>query len=272
MAAVAGMGCIAGPGRGIAALREGMRARSPRTLGAFDPRDHLAMKGLRPLSRASGLAAVAAADALEGGVRPAACGVVLGTLWASIGPLVEFERTAAQEGPHAVSPSEFANVVVNVHAGYLGILFGLEGPNVTLCGAAAGLEAVGHACDVLALGRADAVLCGGVDDASPAVRSMQEDPGEGAGLLLLTRGTAPATVAGWARDPDAALAAAGLTPSSVDSMWHSDDVAAALGDCRAATGALAAVLAADAAARGDVAVATAPGVAVVFAPPVRPQR
>ena len=39
----------------------------------------------------------------------------------------------------------------------------LAGPNVTLCGEAAGLEALGQALDLLELGRADAVLAGGVE-------------------------------------------------------------------------------------------------------------
>ncbi|MBA2357319.1 MAG: hypothetical protein H0V84_02690 [Actinobacteria bacterium] len=49
---------------------------------------------------------------------------------------------AADEGPALVNPSHFPNVVVNARAGYLGILFGLAGPNVTLCGPGTGLEAV----------------------------------------------------------------------------------------------------------------------------------
>ena len=77
-------------------------------------------------------------SAIRSRFRPAPerCAVVLGTRFASIEPLVEFNRVAVTDGPGLVNPSSFPNVVVNAHAGYLGILFGLAGPNVTLCGEA----------------------------------------------------------------------------------------------------------------------------------------
>ena len=135
--------------------------------GDFDVADHLQLRGLRPLARASLLACVAAAKALRHPeplpAAPERCAVVLGTRFASIEPLVDFNRVAVTEGPALVNPSSFPNVVVNAHAGYVGILFGLSGPNVTLCGEAAGLDALGHALDLLELGRADAVLAGGVE-------------------------------------------------------------------------------------------------------------
>jgi 3-oxoacyl-(acyl-carrier-protein) synthase len=133
----------------------------------FDVAEHLQLRGLRPLARASRLACVAAAAALRHPsplpAAPERCAVVLGTRFASIEPLVDFNRVALTDGPGLVNPSSFPNVVVNAHAGYLGILFGLAGPNVTLCGESAGLEAIEQAFDLLELGRADVVLAGGVE-------------------------------------------------------------------------------------------------------------
>jgi hypothetical protein len=153
---------------------------------------HLGMRGLRPLSRASLLGCVAAATALGYPDDPPGTGerrgVVLGTRWASLDPLFDFERSAAVDGPALVNPSHFPNVVVNVHAGYIAILFGLAGPNVTLCGPGAGLEAIAHAIDMLSLGRADYVLAGGVEAVGDALRQERgSDAGEGAAFLLLAR-------------------------------------------------------------------------------------
>ena len=123
---------------------------------------------------------------------PERCAVVLGTRFASIEPLVEFNRAALTDGPGLVNPSSFPNVVVNAHAGYLGILFGLAGPNVTLCGEAAGLDALAQALDLLELGRADAVLAGGVEAYGETLfeglrRAGADEPEEAAAFLLLAR-------------------------------------------------------------------------------------
>jgi hypothetical protein len=85
---------------------------------------------------------------------------------------------------------------VNAHAGYLGILFGLAGPNTTLCGSSAGSESIAQAANLLRLGRADYALAGGVEALSPALlhglaSAGELDrgllPGEGAAFLLLAR-------------------------------------------------------------------------------------
>jgi hypothetical protein len=160
----------------------------------FDVTEHLELRGLRPLARASRLACVAAAAALRHPeplpAAPERCAVVLGTRFASIEPLVEFNRVALTDGPGLVNPSSFPNVVVNAHAGYLGILFGLAGPSITLCGEAAGVDALGQALDLLELGRADAVLAGGVDAYGETLleglrRTGVDAPDEAAAFLVL---------------------------------------------------------------------------------------
>lgn len=265
---VVGVGALAAPGRGVAALRAAL-AHGPTTARRVnDPAGELRMRGLRPLSHASRLACVAAADALGHPDPPPGTrerrGVVLGTRWGSIEPLVEFERTARRDGAHLVSPARFPNVVVSAHAGYLGILFGLAGPNVTLCGPAAGLEAVGEAVDMLALDRADHVLAGGTDDLGASIAACLDDPGEAAAALLLAREPASdratlARVTGVASRPAKGdrreLIAALDGADRAERLWWSGDpppitsavqhaLAPVTGDCRAANGALAAVLAA----------------------------
>ena len=209
-----------------------------------DPAAALGLRGLRPLARASRLACAAAAAALAHPAPPPApaerCAVVLGTRFASIEPLVEFDRVAAVDGPALVNPSSFPNVVANAHAGYLGILFGLAGPNITLCGADAGLESIALALDLLELGRADVVLAGGVESLGDALatglrRTGVENAAEGAALVLLGREGSGVALE---RAGDRLLDLAPRQP-------------VALGrDFGAAGGALAAVLAVDAAGRG----------------------
>ena len=212
--------------------------------------------------------------------------VVVGTRWASLEPLFQFEQTAAREGPGLVNPAHFPNVVVNAHAGYLGILFGLAGPSMTLCGPGSGLEAIGAACDLLSLGRADHVVAGGVESLGEVILEGLgrnghgedgEPPGEAGAFLLLARGGAGGgvPVAAFVSGPRAsrdelverALAEAGLAADEVGPAWTAGGTAAGLlarrieelaGDCGGAGGALAAVAAtAGAAASGEPALAAA---------------
>lgn len=254
MAVVLGTGCIAASGYGSAALAAAVKAGAPavdgpRCIEDFDPSDYLRLRGLRPLSRASQLACVAAAAALgHPKPLPAAsyrCAVVLGTRFASIEPLVEFDRAAATDGPALVNPSSFPNVVANAHAGYLGILFGLAGPNITLCSADAAIEALALSLDLLELRRADAVLAGGVEALGPTLlegirREGIEAPGEASAFVLLAREREGAEVT---------LERPG-SHQTTDKTWSAADVVEAAGDCGAATGGLAALLAIEAVAAG----------------------
>lgn len=192
----------AAPGVGPAVLGTGL-VRATRAGEEVDGLDAavagLGLRGVRPLARAARLACVAAAEALASLPSQQArerVAIVVGTRFASLEPLVEFDRRAAVDGPGLVSPQAFPNVVVNAHAGYLGILFGLSGPNVTLCGAAAGAEAIEAAGDLLELRRADAVLAGGVEALGPTLveglrRAGEPVPAEAAAFLLLARTGGP---------------------------------------------------------------------------------
>jgi len=229
---VVGVGCLSTAGFGPESLEEGWRSGTRpgvstewthavpdgQPLGSiddFDPAEYVKLRGLRPLSRPSRLGVVAAGTAL-GHPKPLSgdadrAGVVLGSRWGSIESIVEFNRIACLDGPDLVNPAHFPNVVANVHAGYLGIFFGLSGPNLTLCGASAGLEAIGHGFELLDTGRAGMVLTGGVEALGASVlrgydRSGKLDdgvvPGEGAAFLLLTSDIPDdrpplARVAGW---------------------------------------------------------------------------
>lgn len=248
---VVGYGSLCALGSGADVL-EGATAIQgtvgPRVLADFDPARSLQAKGLRTASRAAQLAALAGGDALRYPepvtARPDRCGVVLGTRWASIEPLVDFDRRAAMEGPSAVNPSLFPNVVANTHAGTLGILFGFRGPNVTVCGPEAGLEAIGHAIDLIDLGRADLVLAGGVEALGPTMleglrRVGVSNPGEAAAFLVLSRS-----------DHGIGIERSGPGAPAGEPEWAAASLEAATGYIGAAGGALAAVRAVRHAERG----------------------
>lgn len=192
MIRVVGVGVICGAAHGAGALLDVLDAstasNTKRTTPSnriedFDVTKYLDLRGLRPLSRASQLACIAATDALDQADHTGA-GVALGTQWGSIDPLIDFNRVVMTQGASRVMPMAFPNVVVNVHAGYVAQFFALSGPNLTLCGVDGGTDAIVEAVAMLELGRSKMMLAGGCEDVGEHSTSEQ---GEGAAMLLLER-------------------------------------------------------------------------------------
>lgn len=150
---------------------EGLSCRLAAALGAFAPEPYLEGGNLRPLDRTGRLAAAAAGLALEDAgwteelLREREVGLALGTMFGSVKTIVEFDRRALEAGPQYVKPFDFANSVINAAAGQAAIWRGLRGPNATVAGGTtAGLQALGYGRDLVAAGRAPAVLAGGADE------------------------------------------------------------------------------------------------------------
>lgn len=140
-------------------------------LAEFDPRAYLGEGNLRPLDRLSQLVAAATGRALAdaGWIRErleaAEVGLVLGTMLSGVHTIGEFDRRGMSRGPAYASPMDFANTVINAAAGQAAIWHGLRGTNATVSAAAAsGLQAVGHAADLIRAGRAEVLLAGGADE------------------------------------------------------------------------------------------------------------
>src|SRR6185295_14453954 len=122
----------------------------------------------------SRLLLVAAGQALErsglNGQDPAAAaerevGLVVGTNFCSVRTIAEFDRRGQQLGPSYASPIDFANSVINAAAGQAAIWYGLRGVNSTVsAGEASGLMAISQGADLIAGGRAEALLAGGVEE------------------------------------------------------------------------------------------------------------
>lgn len=137
----------------------------------FEPQSYLGERNLRPVDRTSRLLLVAAQAALESSGWTAELraerevGLVLGTTFCSIKTIAEFDRRNVQLGPSYASPMDFANSVINAAAGQAAIWHNLRGVNSTVAGGeAAGLLAIANAADLIATGRADALLAGGVEE------------------------------------------------------------------------------------------------------------
>lgn len=91
-------------------------------------------------------------------------GVYIGS---GIGGLQTFEeqhRILLERGPKRVSPFFIPMIIGNMASGQVSILFGAKGPNsapVSAC--ATGANAIGDASRMIALGTADAMICGGAE-------------------------------------------------------------------------------------------------------------
>lgn len=138
---------------------------------AFDARQYLGQRNLRPLDRTSRLVASAAQLALDdsGWSAEMRCcrevGLVLGTMFCSVHTISEFDRRAIEAGPAYASPMDFSNTVINAAAGQTAIVHNLRGLNSTIStGTTSGLQAIAYATELIRAGRVRAVLAGGAEE------------------------------------------------------------------------------------------------------------
>jgi 3-oxoacyl-[acyl-carrier-protein] synthase II len=141
-------------------------------IGDFVPRKHIAPGNLRRMPRLSQITIVAAKQALAEAKLPYhsdRIGVVLGTGLGTLEETIQFMNSYLDHGPEGASPLLFPMSVMNAAAGQLALECQLRGLNSTVNHRdASALEAILFACHQLALGRADALLVGSVDELSPS--------------------------------------------------------------------------------------------------------
>lgn len=137
----------------------------------FDPEIFLGRKGLRELDRSARLVCSAAKFAIDDarlGItdeNTGSIGVSIGTTFGSLHSISQFDRQGLLEGPRYVNPSHFPNTVLNSPASRVSIRFNIKGFNTTIStGFCASLDALSYAADFIRLGRANAVLAGGVEE------------------------------------------------------------------------------------------------------------
>jgi 3-oxoacyl-[acyl-carrier-protein] synthase II len=200
-----------------------------RAVEDFDVAAHVTLR-TQCLDRASGMTLAATALAMQdAGWRvedgdATRTGMVLGTAHGNGTVLREYL------GAVKVSPLRFVHTFINAPAGLTSQVLSLRGVHALLCsGGLAGLQAIRYGCHLLRSGKADRVLCGGVDSfrfrdggaATPEGPKAPEGPsGEGAGILALRRrgdegGRVYAEVLGMG-----AAAERTLTPAVFSSALH----------------------------------------------------
>lgn len=137
----------------------------------FNAAKYLGEKGLRLLDRTTTIVNVAAKFAIEDAKltidesNTDQIGVVLGTTLGSVYSISEFDKTALRDGPRYVNPALFPNTVINSPASQISIRFVIKGFNTTIAtGFTASLDALRYAYDFIQLGRANAVVVGGVEE------------------------------------------------------------------------------------------------------------
>jgi 3-oxoacyl-[acyl-carrier-protein] synthase II len=224
--------------------RDDLPVRIAAQVKGFDAEAVFGRRKARHLDRAAQLGLVATTEAIEASkldiaANPTRVAVVYGT---GIGGLASFEegsRVLLERGPEWINPYLLPMLIPNIIAGQISIEWGIEGHSscsVTACSASA--HAIGEGYDLIKLGRADAVVCGGAEAAvtrlglsgfaaMKALSTRNDDPtrasrpfdadrdgfvlGEGAGTLVLEEREAAlgrgapilAELAGWGSTSDA---------------------------------------------------------------------
>jgi 3-oxoacyl-[acyl-carrier-protein] synthase II len=146
-------------------------------------------------------------------------GVSLGTLFGSMDSAELCLLTPRNGGFGHVMPSWYATGLPNATAAIVASLHDMQGPNLTVLGYQAGIEAIIMACRQILAGRASAMLAGGFDlpserfvawlrDAAVYAEARAIHPG--VGLVWLSAApearAAVATIVGWSQafvEPDA---------------------------------------------------------------------
>ena len=150
------------------------------------------------LDRCSALALAGGALALRDAAIPSPVGedkfgITLGTHFGCLETMKGFWDNAVQKGVRLANPILFSHSYLNSPISLCAIEFGLKGYHTTLCaGENSGLEAVRAAYDAIRLSHADAMLCGGVDAATPTrvlCESDSEPIGEAAVFFVLESAT-----------------------------------------------------------------------------------
>lgn len=186
--AVTGVGVVSAAGAGVDQCFESLLsgrhllcdlgqawAAPPHNLGAaagdFDAREWIPPRRLRRINGLSRMALVAGIQALrQSGMESGPqTGVVIGTGLGALADTVEFIGQLLDEDPSLANPALFPATVMNVAASQISIELGLQGFNTTVSHKEiSGELALMIAVQALRLGRADGILCGGVDELSRA--------------------------------------------------------------------------------------------------------
>jgi 3-oxoacyl-[acyl-carrier-protein] synthase II len=139
----------------------------------LDPLDGRRMCPPSRLAVAAARIALADAGLSREALRGERSAICLGTAWGSLSNSLKLLEQLQSRGPLGMSPFLFMESVANAPAGQVALDLGLRGPNGTVTQReASALAAVVRGSAWIAQGRADRVLVGAVDEASPLLLAV----------------------------------------------------------------------------------------------------
>jgi 3-oxoacyl-[acyl-carrier-protein] synthase II len=134
----------------------------------FDPLQWLSKKEARRMDRFIQFAVAASMMALEDAgidlplTDPERCGTLIGVGLGGLETLESAAKTLASRGPSRLSPLTIPRLIANLAPGYVSILLGTQGPNLSSVSACAtGAHSIGDAARLIAWGDADLMIAGG---------------------------------------------------------------------------------------------------------------
>ncbi|XP_074641291.1 3-oxoacyl-[acyl-carrier-protein] synthase, mitochondrial-like [Tubulanus polymorphus] len=133
--------------------------------------EHFSKRQLKEMSLGSAYAVVAAGEALSHArwsptteEEKASTGVAVGMGMVGLDDVVTTGDNLRQKGYNKVSPFFIPRILINMPAGYISQLYGLQGPNHAVSTACTtGLHAIGDATRFIQSGDAKVMICGGTE-------------------------------------------------------------------------------------------------------------
>ena len=185
---------------------EFLRSRICGNVPDFDVTPYLSHKDARKTDRFVHYGVAAAAQAIADAqleVHPEQAGRMGVAVGSGIGGIETIARNCAsleQSGPRSISPFFIPSSIINMVAGYISILNGLQGPNISIVTACTtGAHNIGYAARTVAYGDADVMVAGGAEYAS----TLLGIGGFAAARALSTRNDAPEQASRpWDKDRD----------------------------------------------------------------------
>ncbi len=185
---------------------EGYSTRFSASVKGFDVAEYMSAKDARKMDTfihfgvAAGLQALDDAGLSTDNHNPERIGVAIGS---GIGGLPNIETqhgNLLKSGPRKISPFFVPSTIINMIAGNLSIMRGLQGPNICITTACTtGTHNIGEAVRLIKYGDADAMVCGGAEMATCPLGLA----GFGAARALSTRNDDPqAASRPWDKDRD----------------------------------------------------------------------
>ncbi len=185
---------------------EGFSTRFSASVKGFDVSDYMSAKDARKMDTfihfgvAAGIQALDDAGLSVENCNPDRIGVAIGS---GIGGLPNIETqhgNLLKSGPRKISPFFVPSTIINMIAGNLSIMRGLQGPNICITTACTtGTHNIGEAVRLIKYGDAEAMVCGGAEMATCPLGLG----GFGAARALSTRNDDPAAASRpWDKDRD----------------------------------------------------------------------